>query len=84
MDKISGFLLASISVLDFRQFASFVSLFNMSCETNKWKKHRGVGGRVTLGVYESLNRMISASSMSWYGHVVKREDKNGMVKALEF
>ena len=37
-----------------------------------------------LGIKESLNRMAKASSMRWYGHVLRKEDKNVVVKALKF
>ena len=37
-----------------------------------------------LGIKESLDRMAKASSMRWYGHVLKKEDKNVIVKALKF
>ena len=36
----------------------------------------------TLGVKEFLNRMAKASSMRWYGHVLKKEDEHVIVKAL--
>ena len=36
-----------------------------------------------LGIKESLDRMAKASSMQWYGHVLRKEDENAIVKALE-
>ena len=52
------------------------------CEAIKSKKERGVDGQ--LGMKESLNRMAKASSMRWYGHVLRKEDENLIVKALKF
>ena len=37
-----------------------------------------------LGIKESLDRMAKASSIRWYGHVLRKEDKNVKVKALKF
>ena len=37
-----------------------------------------------LGIKESLDRMVKASSMRWYGHVLRKEDENVIVKALNF
>ena len=37
-----------------------------------------------LGIKESLDRMAKASSMRWYGHVLKKEHENVIVKALKF
>ena len=37
-----------------------------------------------LGIKESSHRMAKASSMRWYGHVLRKEDENVMVKALQF
>ena len=37
-----------------------------------------------LGVKKSLDRMVKASSMRWYGHVLRKEDENVIVKALKF
>ena len=37
-----------------------------------------------LGIKKSLDRIAKASSMWWYGHVVRKEDKNVIVKALKF
>ena len=37
-----------------------------------------------LGIKESLDRMAKASSMGWYGHVLRKEDENVIVKALKF
>ena len=37
-----------------------------------------------LGIKESLDRMAKASSMQWYGHVLRKEDENTIVKALEW
>ena len=37
-----------------------------------------------LGIEESLDRMAKASSMRWYGHVLRKEDENVIVKALIF
>ena len=37
-----------------------------------------------LGIKESLERMAKASSMRWYGHVLRKKDKNVIVKALKF
>ena len=36
-----------------------------------------------LGIKESLDRMAKASSMRWYGHVLRKEDENMIVKAFE-
>ena len=36
-----------------------------------------------LRIMESLRRMAKASSMPWYGHVLK-EDENVIVKAFNF
>ena len=33
-----------------------------------------------LGIKESLDRMAKASSMQWYGHVLRKEDENVMVE----
>ena len=33
---------------------------------------------------ESLDRMAKASSIRWYGHVLRKEDENVIVKALIF
>ena len=33
---------------------------------------------------ESLDRMAKASSIRWYGHVLRKEDENVIVKALKF
>ena len=35
------------------------------------------------GIKKSLDRMAKASSMQWYGHVFRKEDKNVIVKALK-
>ena len=35
-----------------------------------------------LGIKQSLDRMAKASSMRWYGHVLKKEDENVIVKTL--
>ena len=40
--------------------------------------------RYWLGIKESLDRIAKASSMRWYGVVLRKEDKNGIVKALKF
>ena len=40
--------------------------------------------RPWLGIKESLDRMAKASSMRWYGHVLRKEDENVTVKALKF
>ena len=37
-----------------------------------------------LGIKESLDRVAKASSMRWYGVVLRKEDENGTVKALKF
>ena len=37
-----------------------------------------------LGIKDSLKRMAKAGSMRWYGHVVRKEDENVIVKALKF
>ena len=37
-----------------------------------------------LGIKESLDRIAKASSMRWYGHVLRKEDKNVIMKALKF
>ena len=37
-----------------------------------------------LSMKESLDRMAKASSMRWYGHVLRKEDKNVIVKTLKF
>ena len=37
-----------------------------------------------LGIKESLHRMAKASSMRWYGHVLRKEDENVIVNALKF
>ena len=37
-----------------------------------------------LAIKESLDRMAKASSMRWYGHVLRLEDKNVIVKAFKF
>ena len=37
-----------------------------------------------LGIKESLDRMAKASSMRWYGHVLRKNDENVIVKALKF
>ena len=39
----------------------------------------------TSGIKESLDRIAKASSiMRWYGHVLRKEDENVIVKALKF
>ena len=37
-----------------------------------------------LALKESLDRMAKASSMRWYGHVLRKEGENVIVKALKF
>ena len=37
-----------------------------------------------LGIKKSLDRMAKATSMLWYGHVLRKEDENVIVKALKF
>ena len=37
-----------------------------------------------LGIKELLQRMAKASSMRWYGHVLRKKDENVIVKALKF
>ena len=37
-----------------------------------------------LGIKESLDGTDKASSMQWYGHVLRKEDQNVIVKALNF
>ena len=54
----------------------------MWCEAIRSKKQRELIGHV--GIKESLDRMAKASSMRWYGHVLKKEDENVKVKALKF
>ena len=34
-----------------------------------------------LGIKKSLNRMAKASSMRCYGHVLRKEEENAIVKA---
>ena len=36
-----------------------------------------------LGIKESLDRMAKASSMRWYGHVLRKGDEDVTVKALK-
>ena len=36
-----------------------------------------------LGIKESLDRMDKASSIRWYGHVLRKENENVIVKALK-
>ena len=52
------------------------------CEATRSKKQRGVDGM--LGIKESLDRMAKASSIRWYGHVLRKEDENVIGKALKF
>ena len=35
-----------------------------------------------LGIKEFLDRMAKASCIRWYGHVLRKEDENVIVKAL--
>ena len=35
-------------------------------------------------IKKSLDRMAKASSRRWYGHVLRKEDENVVVKALKF
>ena len=37
-----------------------------------------------LGIKESLDRMAKASSMQWYGHVLRKENETVIVKTLKF
>ena len=37
-----------------------------------------------LAITESLDRKAKASRIRWYGHVLRKEDENVMVKALKF
>ena len=37
-----------------------------------------------LSIKESLDRMAKASSIRWYGHVLRKEDENLIAKALKF
>ena len=37
-----------------------------------------------FGIKEALDRMAKASSVRWYGHVLKKEDENAIMKALRF
>ena len=37
-----------------------------------------------LDIKECLDRMAKASSMPWYGHVLRKEDENVILKALKF
>ena len=37
-----------------------------------------------LSIEESLDRMAKASSMQWYGRVLRKEDENVTVRALKF
>ena len=37
-----------------------------------------------LGIKESLDRMAKASSLRWYGHVLRKEGEDVIVKALKF
>ena len=37
-----------------------------------------------LGIKESLDRMAKASSIRWYGHVLRKADENVIVKTLKF
>ena len=37
-----------------------------------------------LSIKESLDRMAEASSMRWYGHVLRKDDKDVIGKALKF
>ena len=37
-----------------------------------------------FGIKESLDRMAKARSMRWYDHVLRKEDKNVILKALKF
>jgi len=37
-----------------------------------------------LGLEEPLDRMVKASNMRWYGHVLRREDNIVLLKALHF
>ena len=55
----------------------------MWCEAIRPKKQRGVDGLDMLGIKEFLDRMAKASSMQWYGHVLRKEDENAIVKALK-
>ena len=53
------------------------------CKAVRSKKQRRVDGDM-LGIKESLDRMAKASSMRWYSHVLRKEDDNVIVKALNF
>ena len=52
------------------------------CEGIRSKKQRGVLD--LLGIKVSSGRMAKASSIRWYGHVLRKEDENVIVKALKF
>ena len=45
---------------------------------------RAMRGVKLLGIKESLDWMAKASSMRWYGHVLRKADENVIVKALKF
>ena len=53
------------------------------CEAIRSKKQRAVDGHVDVYIKESLDRMAKASSMRWYGHVLRKKDDNVIVKALK-
>jgi len=36
-----------------------------------------------LGLEESLDRMVKANNMRWYGHVLRRGENNVLLKALQ-
>ena len=36
------------------------------------------------GIKESLDRMAKASSIRWYRHMLRKDDENVIVKALQF
>ena len=55
------------------------------CEAIRSKKQGGVNGQLDmLGIKESLDRLAKASSIRWYGYVLRKEDENVIVKALKF
>ena len=37
-----------------------------------------------LGIKKSLDRMTKASSIRWYGHILRKEDETVTIKALKF
>ena len=37
-----------------------------------------------LGLNETIDRLAMANSVSWYGHVLRREDGHFLMRALDF